>query len=197
MRRAVTSCAAACVILTSAGRSAANVSIPFPDWWAELEVVDSQSWVPDTESDGTALASLADVSLDWTDVRLLFSEIAIDETVGGAAITEDALWVPGEPASPAGADKGMVLPDSEGFLWPGISTRPAGYFGTAKALAPSTFADLYTSAITYAHVDLTDPGDLSVLDGLAFEPYLSSGAIVLGGIAVGLIGWLWRRRIFS
>ncbi len=162
MRRAVTTCAAVCLFLTSAGRSVANVSMPFAESWSELEAVESQSCVPDA---WFILAGPYPFS----------GEIVTDDTAGEAvSVAVDALWMSSEPVFP-----------------------PAGCFGPGRGLPPNTFAGLYSSNVAYPNVDLTDLGEISALDGLVFQPTLPSGAILLGAAAVGLIGWLWRRRNFS
>lgn len=102
-------------------------------------------------------------------------EIVTDETAGEAvSVAVDALWTSSEPAFSS-----------------------AGYFSPGRGLPPDTFAGFSSSIAEYPYVDLAGLGEISVLDGLVFQPALPSGAILLGGIAVGLIGWLWRRRNFS
>lgn len=102
-------------------------------------------------------------------------EIVTDDTVGEAvSVAVDAFWTSSEPAFP-----------------------PAGYFSPGRELPPNMLAGLSSSNVAYPYVDLTDLGEISALDGLVFQPTLPSGAILLGAAAVGLIGWLWRRRNFS
>ena len=162
MRRAVTTCAVVCLLLTSAGQSVANVSMSFADSWSQLEAVESQSCVSDT---WFTLAGLYPFS----------GEIVTDDTAGETvSVAVDALWTSSEPAFP-----------------------PVGCFGPGRELPPDTFAGLYFSNAAYPYVDLADLGEISAIDGLVFQPALPSGAILLGGLAVGLIGWLWRRRNLS
>ena len=162
MRRAVITCAAVCLFLTSAEQSVANVSMPFADSWSQLVAVESQSYIPDA---WFTLAGPYPFS----------GEIVTDETAGETvSVAVDALWTSSEPAFP-----------------------PVGCFGPGRGLPPDTFAGFSSSIAEYPYVDLADLGEISVLDGLVFQPALPSGAILLGGIAVGLIGWLWRRRNFS
>jgi len=162
MRRAVTTCASVCLFLMSAGQSVANVSMSLADSWSELEIVESQSCIPDA---WFTLAGPYPFS----------GEIVTDDTVGEAVSgAVDALWTPSEPAFP-----------------------PAVYFSPGRELPPNTLAGLSYSNVAYPYVDLTDLGEMSALDGLVFQPTLPSGAILLGGVAVGLIGWLWRRRNLS
>jgi hypothetical protein len=162
MRRAVTTCAAVCLFLTSAGQSVANVSMSFADSRSELESVESQSSIPD------AWFTLAGPDS-------FFGEMATGDTAGEAvSVIGDVPWTSSEPS--------FTSLDS---------------FGPGGELPTDTFASFYSSNVKYPYADLADLGEISALDGLVFQPILPLGAILLGGVAVGLIGWLWRRRNLS
>lgn len=105
----------------------------------------------------------------------LFGEITTDDETGEAvSVIVDVPWTSSKP-----------------------SFSSHDYFSPSEELPPDTFVSFYFSNAEYPYADLADLGEISALDGLFSQPTLPSGAILLGGVAVGLIGWLWRRRNLS
>lgn len=168
MKRAVTTCAAVCMVLSSAGQSMANVSMPFTESWPELEADENQSCILDI-SFGLA-----------------------------APVGDDVFWRPGKQTFSLRTDeRSMALFGSTETFRPTISARPYAYLAHGRAGPADMLAGLYFSNPQYAQLDLNDLGETSAHDGLAFGAALPSGVILLGCLGVGLIGWSWRCRNLS
>jgi hypothetical protein len=182
MKRIVTACAIACLILISSGRSAANVTTIGVEPAAGLEVVDDQFRGPGADLSGAAIPVSRYGSFNWPGSGRHFVDAIPCDTAGWAgAAKAEAACSPWEMASP--------LDDARGNL----ALTVDEYSGSL--LPPNTFASVHAANIAYT--DLTHFGDASPLGDIAFQPNLPSGAIVLAGLGAGLIGWSWRRRVLS
>ena len=195
MKRILTICAVVCSVLTNPGESPANVTIIYVESPADFEAVDDLYSDLDTNFDGTVTALSRYGSFSRPNSPPYSGEIVICDTLGGGTIGVDAV---GPPSTMGGGyvsvnrNVTLMAHDSFRFVLGTISAGGANYVGSGTGLAPDIF--LTVSSANTESVEFTDSGSVYTVDDFPFEPISSSGAIVLGSIGVGLLGWLRRRR---
>jgi hypothetical protein len=81
---------------------------------------------------------------------------------------------------------------SDGTVLGSASTGGANYIGAGTGLLPNIFLSVAVPGIAY--VEFSDTGNTYTVDDFTLQAIPAPGAIVLGGIGIGLIGWLRRRR---
>ena len=195
MKRMLTICAVVCSVLTSPGESPANVTIIDAESPADFEAADDQYSDLDTNFNGTETALSRYGSLNRPNSPPYSGEIAIYDTLGGGTMGVDAVgppWTMSGGYVTVNRNVTLMAHDSFGSVLGTVSTSGASYVGSGTGLAPDIL--LTVTGANTGSVESTDSGSAYTVDDFAFRPILPSGAVVLGSIGVGLLGWLRRRR---
>jgi hypothetical protein len=188
---------ALCLALSGANtvRAAPTIVIDF-ETLTDLEVVDDQFLALGADFGGTASILRLGTSLNPIFPPKSGSNVIFDDPqLGSGIIRVDAV---GSPWAMAGAfvtgntDVTLTAYASDGSVLGSASTGGANYIGAPTALLPNIFLSVTANGIAY--VELSDSGNTFVVDDFTLQAIPAPGAILLGSIGVGLVGWLRRRR---
>jgi hypothetical protein len=188
---------ALCLALAGANtaRAAPTIVIDFESL-ADYEVVDDQFLALGADFGGTASILQAGASLNSayppnSGINVIYD----DPYLGTGIIRVDAV---GSPWAMAGGyvtgntDVTLTAYASDGTVLGSASTGGANYIGAGTGLLPNIFLSVAVPGIAY--VEFNDSGNTYTVDDFTFEAIPAPGAILLGGIGIGLVGWLRRRR---
>ncbi len=81
--------------------------------------------------------------------------------------------------------------DSMGNSLGSSSTQGPNYIGAGTGFAPNEFISV--SAPNIAYIEFMDGGNTYTVDDFTFQPIPAPGALLLGAMGLGLVGWLKRR----
>jgi len=188
---------ALCLALAGANtvRAAPTFVIDFESL-ADLDIVDDQFLALGADFGGTASILRAGASLSSAFPPKSGSNVIFDDPqLGSGIIRVDAVGLPWAMAGAfvtGNTDVTLKAYASDGSLLGSASTGGANYVGAGTGLSPNIF--LSVSAPGIAYVEFSDTGNTYVVDDFTFQAIPAPGAILLGGIGVGLVGWLRRRR---
>jgi hypothetical protein len=186
-----------CLALAGAktARAAPTIVIDFESL-ADYEVVDDQFLALGADFGGTASILQAGASLNTiyppnSGINVIYD----DPSLGAGIIRVDAVGLPWAMAGgyvTGMTDITMTAYASDGSVLGTASTGGANYSGAGTGLSPNIFLSVAASGIAY--VEFSDFGNTYTVDDFTFEAIPAPGAILLGGIGIGLVGWLRRRR---
>jgi hypothetical protein len=163
---------------------------------AELDIVDNQFLALGADFGGTASILRAGSSLNPIFPPKSGSNVIYDDPqLGSGIIRVDAVGLPWAMAGAfvtGNTDVTLTAYASDGSVLGSASTGGANYIGAPTALLPNIFLSVTANGIAY--VELSDSGNTFVVDDFTLQAIPAPGAILLGGIGAGLVGWLRRRR---
>lgn len=188
---------ALCLALAGANtaRAAPTIVIDFESL-ADLEVVDDQFLALGADFGATASILQAGASLNPifppnSGVNVIYD----DPALGTGTIRVDAvgsLWAMAGGYVTGNTDVTLTAYAIDGTALGSASTGGANFIGAGTGLSPNIFLSVTANGIAY--VEFSDSGNTYVVDDFTLQAIPAPGAILLGGIGVGLVGWLRRRR---
>jgi hypothetical protein len=195
MKKLIMICAILIVGVAGLARAAPTIVIDFESL-ADLEVVDDQFLALGADFGATASILMLGTSLNPDFPPNSGNNVIYDDpTLGTGIIRVDAV---GSPWAMAGGyvtgntDVTLTAYASDGTVLGSASTGGANYIGAGTGLLPNIFLSVAVPGIAY--VEFSDTGNTYTVDDFTLQAIPAPGAIVLGGIGIGLIGWLRRRR---
>jgi len=185
----------ACFALMNAGQAMASITIIDFETLGNYEVVDDQFTGLGADFNGSAsVLSAAGLSLNPIFPPHSGDKVIYDDPYLGSGIVRvDAvgpLWTMAGGYVTGNTNVTLTAYASDSSVLGTDSTGGANYIGAG--LPPNIF--LSVSAPGIAYVEFSDTGNTYVVDDFTFEVIPAPGAILLGGIGIGLVGWLRRRR---
>jgi hypothetical protein len=182
------------LMVSSSGLAAPTV-IDFESL-ADLEVVDNQFLSLGADFGGTASILRAGTSLNPVFPPNSGSNVIFDDsTLGTGIIRIDAvgsLWAMAGGYVTGNKNVTLTAYASDNSVLGTASTGGANYIGAITGLLPNIFLSVTAPGIAY--VQFSDTGNTYVVDDFTLQPIPAPGAILLGGIGVGVVSWLRRRR---
>jgi hypothetical protein len=188
---------ALCLALAGANtvRGTPTIVIDFESL-ADYEIVDDQFLALGADFGGTASILRAGASLSSFFPPNSGSNVIFDDPqLGTGIIRVDAVGLPWAMAGgyvTGNSDVTMTAYASDGTVLGSASTGGANYVGAGTGLLPNIFLSVAAPGIAY--VEFSDTGNTYVVDDFTLQAIPAPGAILLGGIGAGLVGWLRRRR---
>jgi hypothetical protein len=186
-----------CLALAGANtaRAAPTIVIDFESL-ADLDVVDDQYLAAGADFGGTASILQAGASLNPifppnSGVNVIYD----DPALGTGIIRVDAvcyLWAMAGGYVTGNTDVTLTAYATDGTVLGSASTGGANFIGASTGLLPNIFLSVTAPGIAY--VEFSDNGNSYVVDDFTLQAIPAPGAILLGGIGAGLVGWLRRRR---
>jgi hypothetical protein len=186
-----------CLSLAGANkaRAAPTIVIDFESL-ADLEVVDDQFLALGADFGGTASVLQAGTTLNPlfppnSGVNVIYD----DPSLGSGIIRVDAvssLWAFAGGYVTGNTDVTLTAYAIDGTVLGSASTGGANYVGAGTGLLPNIYLSVAAQGIAY--VEFSDTGNTYVVDDFTLQAIPAPGAILLGGIGVGIVGWLRRRR---
>lgn len=192
----------ACVIgltLVSGSQALAGITVIDFESLASHEVVDDQFLGLGADFNASAGAlSLSKGTLDPDYPPYSGDKLISDAPFSGTGIIRiDAV---GSPWSMAGgyvtgsASVTLTAYASDSSVLGTASTGGANRVSDLAGLLPNIF--LSVSAPNIAHVEFSDTGNEYTVDDFSYQPIPAPGAILLGSIGIGLVGWMRKHRAF-
>ena len=184
------------LVLMNAGQAAANITIIDFESLADHEVVDDQFLGLGADFNGATSVLRLGSSLNpnfppYSGANVIFD----DPALGSGTVRIDAAGLPWSMAGgyvTGNTNVTLTAYASDSSVLGTASTGAANHVGAGTGLLPNIF--LSVSATNISYVEFTDTGNTYTVDDFTFRPIPAPGAILLGGIGVGLVGWLRRRR---
>ena len=163
---------------------------------ADLAVVDNQFLALGADFGATASVLRAGSSLNPIFPPKSGSNVIFDNPqLGSGIIRVDAvgsLWAMAGGYATGNTDVTLTAYSAGGSVLGTASTGGANYIGSGTGLLPNIF--LSVTAPNIAYVEFSDTGNTYTVDDFTLQAIPAPGAILLGGIGIGLVGWLRRRR---
>jgi hypothetical protein len=163
---------------------------------ADLAVVDNQFLALGADFGGTASVLRAGSSLNPSFPPKSGSNVIYDDPyLGSGIIRVDAvgsLWAMAGGYVTGNRNVTLTAYSSGGSVLGTALTGGANFIGSGTGLLPNIF--LSVTAPNIAYVEFSDSGNTYVVDDFTLQAIPAPGAILLGGIGIGLVGWLRRRR---
>jgi hypothetical protein len=179
------------LMVSSSGLAAPTV-IDFESL-ADLEVVDDQFLSLGADFGGTTSVLRAGTSLTAIFPPNSGSNVIYDNpTLGSGIIRVDAvgsLWAMAGGYVTGNRNVTLTAYASDNSVLGTASTGGANYIGAGT---PNIFLSVTAPGIAY--VQFSDSGNTYTVDDFTLQPIPAPGAILLGGIGVGVVSWLRRRR---
>ena len=196
MKRLMTICAVAGLFLMNSVPAMAVVTIDFEDWegtsdlqniydhYAALGVIfEDQAWATGDAKQSLNWPGFPPYSGDWVAVNYFANAADGSDLYFSTPVT----YVSGYFTTNTLLT--FEIYDTSNTLV-GSTTLNPNYVGVGT---PNAFLQLsYAGGIAMAR--FVDYGNNWVMDNLTFQPIPAPGAILLGSIGVGLVGWLRRRK---
>ncbi|UCC99671.1 MAG: hypothetical protein JSW66_07250 [Phycisphaerales bacterium] len=196
MKKTITVLAmAACLGLTGVAQAGPTV-IDFESL-ADLEIVDDQFLGLGADFNATASILRAGTSLNEASFPPNSGSNVIydDPALGTGIIRVDAvgaLWAMAGGYVTGNTNITLTAYASDSSVLGTASTSGANYIGAGTGLLPNIFLSVTAPGIAY--VQFSDNGNSYVVDDFTLQPIPAPGAILLGGIGIGCVSWLRRRR---
>jgi hypothetical protein len=186
----------ACLAVMAPSSGLAAITVIDFESLADLEVVDDQFLGLGADFNATASILRAGSSLNPTYPPNSGSNVIYDDPqLGSGIIRVDAvgsLWSMAGGYVTGSKNVTLTAYASDNSVLGTASTGGANYIGAGGLLLPNIFLSVTAPGIAY--VQFSDTGNTYTVDDFTLQPIPAPGAILLGGIGVGVVSWLRRRR---
>lgn len=193
MRRLITICALAVLILAVGSAQADMTVIDFEDL-AAWTIVDDQYLGLGADFNGDATIGVQGVNLSSIYPPHSGTTVAVDNPGGDGTIRVDSVgleWLMAGGYVTGMLDVTLTAYDSGGNILGTDNTGGANYIGAGTGLPPNIF--LSVSGANIAYVEFTDGGNTYTLDDFSFEPVPVPAAVLLGILGLSVAGVKLRK----
>jgi hypothetical protein len=183
------------LLLMAPTRGLAAITVIDFESLTDLEIVNDQFLGLGADFGATASVLRAGTTLNSNYPPNSGSNVIYDDpSLGSGVIRIDAVGLPWAMAGgyvTGLANVTLTAYASDSSVLGTASTGAANYLGAGTGLLPNIFLTVTAPGIAY--VQFSDTGNTYTVDDFTIEPVPAPGAILLGGIGVGLVSWLRRR----
>lgn len=185
-----------CLALMVPSSGLAGITVIDFESLADRQIVDDQFLGLGADFGGTASILRAGSSLNPIFPPKSGSNVIFDDPQLGSGIIRvnavGSLWAMAGGYVTGNRNVTLTAYASDASILGSASTGGANYIGAGTGLLPNIFLSVTAPGIAY--VTFNDAGNTYTVDDFTLQPIPSPGAILLGGIGVGVVSWLRRRK---
>jgi len=198
MRKPIIACVIGLTLLSGSQAWAGITAIDFESL-ASQEVVDDQFLGLGADFNASArVLSLSEGTLDPDYPPYSGDKVISDNPLSGTGIIRidaiGSLWSMAGAYVTGSASVTLTAYACDSSVLGNASTGGANRISDRTGLPPNIF--LSVNAPNIAYVEFSDTGNEYTVDGVRYQPIPAPGAILLGSIGIGFVGWMRKHRAF-